>query len=226
MNKQQCRWWRYGILVMMMTVGIGLPVHAQTQPAKRDVDFERLLPWMDGSFSSEAQSKADTSFQHVVLHMKRIWYDRTDGAWFYVEQAMAAAQDRPYRQRVYNVRRVEQGMIESAVYTFKKPEDVIGAWKDTTLIDDKSPSELVKRRGCEVFLQADFASYIGRTMGMACASDLRGASYATSEVTISYDRIVSWDRGYNPANEQVWGSTAGPYIFLRTTPLPFGVAKE
>ena len=198
----------------------------QKADAKPDVDIERLLPWMEGSFSSEEQHKQDTAFMHVVLHMKRIWHDRTDGAWFYVEQAMAAAQDRPYRQRVYHVRRVEQGMIESAVYTLKNPDAVKGAWQDTTLVSTLSPKDLVKRRGCEVFLQADFGAYHGRTMGMACASDLRGASYATSEVTIKHDRFITWDRGYNAANEQVWGSTAGPYIFLRTTPLPFGVAKE
>lgn len=226
MNMHQSRSWRFVILTMLMVAGSTVALRAQQRSFERDVDYERLLPWMEGSFSSEEQSKADTSFLHVVLHMKRIWHDRTDGAWFYVEQSMAAAQDRPYRQRVYNVRRVEQGMIESAVYAFKKPDAVVGAWKDTTLIVDMSPGDLIKRRGCEVFLQADYASYTGRTMGMACASDIRGANYATSEVTIKHDRIVTWDRGYNMANEQVWGSTAGPYIFARTTPLPFGVAKE
>jgi hypothetical protein len=199
---------------------------AQKADATPDVDVERLLPWMEGSFSSEEQHKQDTAFMHVVLHMKRIWHGRTDGAWFYVEQAMASAQDRPYRQRVYHVRRVEQGMIESAVYAFKNPDAVKGAWQDTTLVSTLLPKDLVKRRGCEVFLQADFGAYHGRTMGMACASDLRGASYATSDVTIKHDRFITWDRGYDAANEQVWGSTAGPYIFLRTTPLPFGVAKE
>lgn len=213
-------------MLLVMIVGATCAAAAQTPTPKPDVDVERLLPWMEGSFSSEEQHKQDTAFLHVVLHMKRIWKDRSDGAWFYVEQAMAAAQDRPYRQRVYQVRRVEQGMIESAVYTLKNPDAVKGAWQDTTVISALSPKDLVKRRGCEVFLQADFGAYHGRTMGMACASDLRGASYATSEVTIRHDRFVTWDRGYNAANEQVWGSTDGPYIFLRTTPLPFGVAKE
>lgn len=199
---------------------------ATTVWAQRDVDFERLLPWMEGNFSSEKQAEQDTSFFDVRLHMKRIWWDRTDGAWFYVEQAMATTPDRPYRQRVYHVHRIEQGLIESAVYTVKDAKAVIGAWKDTTLLDGLTPKDLVIRRGCEVFLQADYASYVGRTMGTACASDIRGASYASSEVIIRHDRIESWDRGFDVENKQVWGAVNGPYIFLRETPLPFDKPKD
>lgn len=30
------------------------------------------------------------------------------------------------------------------------------------------------------------------------------------------DRIVSWDRGFDESGSQVWGATAGGYVFLRT----------
>lgn len=199
---------------------------ASTMQARRDVDLERLLPWMEGSFSSAAQAARDTSYFDVRLHMKRIWSDRTDGAWFYVEQAMATSQDRPYRQRVYHVHRVEHGFIESAVYAFKDPKAVVGAWNDTALLTGLSPRDLVPRRGCEVILQADYGSYLGRTMGTACASDIRGASYATSEVVIRHDRIESWDRGYSAENVQVWGAVKGPYIFLRETELRLDKPKD
>ena len=50
---------------------------------------------------------------------------------------------------------------------------------------------------------------------MACASDLRGAAYATSEVTITPQFVLSWDRGFDNTGKQVWGATEGPYVFLR-----------
>jgi hypothetical protein len=28
--------------------------------------------------------------------------------------------------------------------------------------------------------------------------------------------MISWDRGYNDAGEQVWGAEKGGYIFLKT----------
>jgi hypothetical protein len=199
---------------------------AQTKSSGRDVDVERLLPWLEGTFTNHAQHLQDTTVSNDTLHIKRMWHDRTDGAWFYVEYRSESGADKPKRQLVYNVRRVEQGMIEQASYRIKQPDRVAGAWADTTRLQDLTPAGLVKRRGCEVFLQADFGQYLGRTMGMACGGDTYGVSYVTVDVTIKYDRIVIWERGFNTSNEQVTGGTVGPSIFQRLTPLPFGVEKD
>jgi len=58
-------------------------------------------------------------------------------------------------------------------------------------------------------------TYEGSTEGNNCESDLRGAKYATSEVKISKDGIISWDRGYDAEGKQVWGAEKGGYIFKR-----------
>jgi hypothetical protein len=42
---------------------------------------------------------------------------------------------------------------------------------------------------------------------------LRGASYATSKVTIEEGLIISWDQGFNEEDEQVWGAVKGGYEF-------------
>lgn len=185
---------------------------AQNKP---DEDLDSLLSWFDGNFSSEQHSRYDSSYLDIDLHMKRIWQDRTDGAWFYVEQALATAPDKPYRQRVYRVRRVEEGMFESVVYALPNPDSVVGAWKEPERLGDLTPEGLRQRRGCEVYLQATGLSFTGSTHGTACRSDINGASYITSEVAIMPDRIVSWDRGWNAANEQVWGADKGGYHFFR-----------
>lgn len=188
---------------------------AAQRPPKGDPDLDTLLVWLEGSFSSARQAKLDSSYFDIRLHMKRIWRDRKDGAWFYVEQAMATTPDKPYRQRIYRVQRVEEGMLESIVYTFLDPSKVVGGWQDTTVFEGLSPDNIALRRGCEVYLQATGESYVGSTHGTACRSDIQGASYATSEVTLYFDRLLSWDRGFNSANEQVWGAKKGPYVFFR-----------
>jgi hypothetical protein len=58
-------------------------------------------------------------------------------------------------------------------------------------------------------------SFTGSTVEDRCRSTLRGATYATSEVKVYPDRIESWDRGFDGADEQVWGAVAGPYVFRK-----------
>ena len=192
----------------------GLAV-CQAQTLQGDEDLDSLLSWMEGDFSSARHHQHDSSFLDIDLHMKRIWHDRTDGAWFYVEQAVAANPTAPYRQRIYRVQRVEEGMLESIVYELPDPKGAIGAWQDVTRLDELQPDALKQRRGCEVYLQATGVSFVGGTHGTACRSALNGASYATSEVVIMPDRIVSWDRGWNASGTQVWGAETGGYHFFR-----------
>lgn len=180
--------------------------------AASDADLDSLHTWMQGTFSNARQAERDTSFRHVQLRMVRIWKDRTDGAWFYVEQALATTLNAPYRQRVYNVKRVEEGMIESVVYTIKDPQKWIGL--DPTA-GDMGIDDIVLKFGCEVYLQYDGTSFTGSTHGAACKSDLNGASYVRSDVRVTSVGIHSWDRGFDHEGKQVWGSTTGPYAFLR-----------
>ncbi len=195
----------------------GVNAEAATGP-KSDVDIDTLSMWLTGSFSSQKHSEVDSAYHNVVLNMQPIWKQRTDGVWIIVEQAMASTPDTPYRQRVYRVLRVEENMIEIEIFTWKDPKRVVGAWRDVAKLDDMSPSDLVRRRGCEVYLQRDEVKFLGSTHGTACSSGIRGASYATSEVQISANVISSWDRGFTSAGEQVWGAVKGPYYFLRQKP--------
>ena len=197
-----------------MSSAVAQPATGSTKKDK-DVDLDVLATWLEGPFSSTAQATSDSTYLDIRLRMKRIWHTRTDGYWFVVEQAIATSQDAPYRQRVYQVRRVEERMIESRTFAWKDPARVIGAWKDTTLVDGLNPSNLALHRGCEVYMQLDAIHFFGSTHGTACASELSGVSYVSSEIRIYRDRIISWDRGFSSDNAQVSGATKGGYVFLR-----------
>jgi len=96
-------------------------------------ELEELVSWKTGSFSSEEQAEADTTFFDIHLEMVKIWENRVDGHWIYVEQATAS----------------------------------------------------------------------------------RRAQYATSEVQIYPNRIVSWDRGFDSEGKQVRGAVKSGYIFRK-----------
>lgn len=202
---------------MVRTCGFGLAILAATASlAAPDAGLERLAARMTGSFSSTLQSQTDERFRDVRLHVTRIWPERSDAVWLYVEQAMAEHLDAPYRQRVYRVTRGGERSFLSAVYELPDPGAVVGAWRQERPLANLAPDALLERPGCAVTLHEDpEGTFSGSTAERQCASVLRGATWASSEVRIDADGMTSWDRGFDAEGRQVWGSEAGPYRFVR-----------
>ncbi|MCI4650114.1 chromophore lyase CpcT/CpeT [Phaeodactylibacter sp.] len=176
--------------------------------------LDQLQQAMTGTFTSAAQAAEDDAFYDITLHMYPIWKDR--GHWLYVEQAVSAMPAKPYRQRIYQLEQVDKKTFKSIVYTVDNEDDLVGDWQVPESFNALSKDNLRLREGCAVILtrQAD-GSYTGSTEGDRCKSTLRGAAYATSEVTVMPGKIVSWDRGFDASGAQVWGAEKGGYIFLK-----------
>ena len=190
-------------------------VNLYSQP-KNSEKYVKYAKWLEGSYSSEEQSKNDTDYYDIRLHMKSIWKERSDGFWFYVEQASSLKQDKPYRQRVYCIVQLDNENFESKVYTFDNPLRFAGDWKKENPLENLSPDSLTLRKGCSVFMKyISDDLFEGGTKNSDCESDLRGAKYATSEAKLYKDKLFSWDRGFNEKGEQVWGATKGGYIFIK-----------
>ena len=169
-------------------------------------ELKTLVKWMTGDFSSVAQSQRNSDYYDIRLHIKPIWTSNKGEHWLYVEQAMASAQDKPYRQRIYKVERNGSKGYKSIVYTLPITEKWIGAYKNIAVFNDLKPSELSIREGCTVFLERKpDGSFAGSTNEADCESNLRGAKYATSKVTITKSLLKSWDQGFDEKHEQVWG---------------------
>ncbi|MFA5010498.1 MAG: chromophore lyase CpcT/CpeT [Ignavibacteria bacterium] len=207
-------------LIILFSLLIG-SLNAQIEIPNQDENVEQddlslLASYLQGSFSSEEQSQKDTTYFNIVLHMKRMWHDRTDGIWIYAEQASVSSADKPYKQRIYRLTQLPDGSFESAVFTFPDPLKYAGDWKSEKPLENLNPSNLTQRKGCSVFMRKnDDGSFTGSTKGKNCESDLRSAKYATSEVIIKKDAMISWDRGFNEKDEQVWGTAKGGYIFKK-----------
>jgi CpeT protein len=201
------------VLALTLTSGCHLMGDARTQPSPTD----ELLQWMQGQFSSEAQAAEDPdNYFDIRLFMTPIWTERPDGPWLYVEQASAAALERPYRQRVYHLVAEPEGRVRSEVYLLPgDPLAFAGAWMTPAAFAQVAPESLELRGGCDILLERVGEEWRGSTQGAGCESSLRGASYATSEVTLGPGVLRSWDRGFDDAGEQVWGATKGPYEFVR-----------
>jgi hypothetical protein len=197
-------------LLIALIVGFSFSASAQQG------SMEELLDFMTGSFDSRAQSEEDTAYYNIHLEMAQIWEDRNDGPWIYVEQAASWALEKPYRQRIYRLEDVEDGFFKSSIYTFEEPLNFAGKYAEPAAFSSLSPEMLSEREGCFVILQRIAeGQYGGETMRKTCKSELNGATWASSEVMMEAGKLMSWDRGWNDDDEQIWGAEKGPYIFVK-----------
>lgn len=197
-------------ILVLAVVSIMISVKLNAQTSKLD----KATQWLIGSFSSEAQSKTDTTYFNIHLQITPIWESSKDGKWLYVEQAVAKMLQKPYRQRVYHVTERADGKIESEIFTLNDP---LRFAQQPALVNHLPKDSIKLKVGCSVVLTWDekINAFVGSTIGKECPSDRSGASYATSEVNLMEDKMISWDRGYNEKDEQVWGAEKGGYIFVK-----------
>lgn len=178
-----------------------------------------LRDYMVGSFSSAKQAGRDpANYRDIRLEMVQIWPNRSDGTWLYIEQAVASSLDKPYRQRIYRLTQNPNNTFTSDVYTLPEPAlQYAGAWQDGNKLGSLTPNQLVLKDGCSITLTWHMCSEIftGTTDGIGCESTLQGATYASSEVSISPFGMISWDRGFDSGGNQVWGATEGGYVFVK-----------
>lgn len=203
----------FGPMRMLYVLPLVTALSASAQAEKPTLEL--LTKTMVGSYSSVEQARHDTDYYNIELEMTRIWPERADGAWLYVEQAVADSKAKPYRQRIYHLRQVDDSTFTSAVMSIAGGAKYYGAYADPKLLAGLVMDSVQAMEGCTLILHYRQGAFVGSTDGRACKNSRGKAVYATSEVTITPDRMVSWDRGYDEADKQVWGAEKGGYIFLK-----------
>jgi hypothetical protein len=184
--------------------------------SKSNNELAKFQQFMAGKYNSQAQSLRDTSYFNISLVMVPIWKDRTDGKWLYVEQALASKLDKPYRQRVYHLQHPSSYVYTSDIYTIKDAISFAGAQNDEAKMQKLRFDKIELKEGCTVTLNANTNNeYEGGTNADHCPSDLRGAKYATTKITMKNGELISWDQGFDASGKQVWGAEKAGYIFVK-----------
>lgn len=200
-------------ILLLLTLVIISCKSGKTASEKSEANLNELVTIMQGQYSSEAQSKKDTSYFNISLRMIPIWKNK--GHYLYVEQAMFSKQEKPYRVRIYKVSQRGDEFV-SEIYTLKNEKEWIGKWKTPEAFESLSENDIELKTGCEVVLKrVGKNKFEGQTGIKTCPSELRGASYATSKVTVTESEILSWDQGFDKNDKQVWGAEKGGYEFVK-----------
>lgn len=185
------------------------------QKSIEDADLLKFSSVLIGSYSSKDQAMMDTNYFDISLSMTRIWEDRSDAVWLYVEQALAAKKEKPYRQRVYKLEHPAKNKFTSEIYTIKNQQELIGLQNDAGKRKLLTHDLIEMKEGCTVVLYITKGIYSGGTEGKNCSSDLRGAKYATTKIMLKKGLLESWDQGFDESGKQVWGPEKGAYKFVK-----------
>jgi CpeT protein len=204
------------LLLLLISVSLFSCKSGQNGPSisKSESNMNELIAIMQGNYSSEKQSKKDTTYFNISLRMVPIWKDK--GNYLYVEQALATKQEKPYRVRIYKVSQLNENEFISEIHTIKNEKEWIGKWKTPEAFASLSEKDIELKQGCGVKLtRTDKNKFSGATGNKTCPSELRGASYASSKVTVTENEINSWDQGFDKNDKQVWGAEKGGYVFVK-----------
>ena len=194
----------------------GVETSSNTAPPPIPAQVDRLAAWMTGSFEASPPLKVDPGFQDLHINACRIWPERLDGRWIYLEQAKKAAVDVPQRQQILCLKVDDQGWLISELFAFPAgmaPD--AQAWKDPSSLNRIDPALLSPLEGCTVFFDDDGREFKGGTRGRGCEGDAGDGTYATTELMVEATSFSRWDRTYDEQGRQVSGPRSGPIVFIR-----------
>lgn len=202
---------------------------AQAQDVKmpKDKEVRQLAEWLTGSFDTFAQVDSDeeqnTKYRHIraTLHVQPVQLIGMgeNAAALYVENAAAETRDKPYRQRVYVVKRNSAGQIIVEIHRIKNQEQVVNAYKNPALLSNLSLANLTHEAGCDMtFQKVNSKLYKGAAgESKTCKSTLRGATHTISNTELTPTQITNLDQGFDDGGGHKWGPPPGTigHIFVK-----------
>jgi hypothetical protein len=203
-----------------------IPITTFSQNLVDGYDLYIYSNWISGYFTTAIQSVEDSYFDNVFVHTIHFNSDM-NGDWVYTEQG--EMRDKiPYRQRIYQLNWLNDTTLINRVFkikddTFIKSTNASYFLGENGLINKLKTltiDDLEEMCGCSTYIYKRYVEggdwyYYGSTNEKDCKGTFRGATHTTSHFKVHSNGIVSWERGWNDTGEQVWGSTKGPYFYIK-----------
>jgi CpeT protein len=211
-------------LVVLLLIPI--TTFSQVKDLVDGYDLYMYSEWISGTFTTTLQSIEDEYFDNVYVYTTKFRSNEM-GNWFYTEQG--EIKDRiPYRKRIYIVSTINDTTIISRVFKLKN-ENFTSSKNESRFFNRNDLEyklsilefdDLEEMCGCSTYIYKRYIKsggwyYYGSTNEMECKGTFRGATHTTSHFKVHSNGIVSWERGWNDNGEQVWGSTKGPYFYIK-----------
>ncbi|NDJ19858.1 chromophore lyase CpcT/CpeT [Myxacorys almedinensis] len=181
-------------------------------------DIATLARWMAADFSNQHQAYENPPlYAHIRVCMRPLPLELLSGVSLLLEQAYDFMLNQPYRLRVLKL--VEhEGKIAIENYLVKGEETLYGASRNVERLQELKADQLQLVAGCTSLAEWTGHSFKGQVEpGKGCIIVRDGkTTYLDNEFEIDDQTFYSLDRGRDPeTDEQLWGSLAGPFEFVR-----------
>lgn len=191
-------------------------VFAQTK--FKDKEIQTLAKWMSGSFDTfeqvDADEEADAKYRHIrtILHVQPVEIaGLTDAIALYVENQAAESRTKPYRQRVYVLKRGADNKIIIEIHRIKNQEQLVNAFKNPALLKNLTLENLTLEPGCNMTFERVNKNLFKGSAGAnkSCKSTLRGATHTVSNTELTPTNLTNLDQGFDDEGNHKWGPPPG-----------------
>lgn len=185
-------------------------------------DLQTVREWLAGVYSNRQQAMD----QPVWFTPVRLWYIPVQGLFsggmgFFTEQVNEHTPDQPYRARVLHLTDHE-GPLRFENYRFKEQQAWAGAARAPERLSDLSTRVLEYLPGCTIYLESKENGFSAKMRaGSGCRLSAESSSYVEISFELTSTAFITLDRGFDlTTGEQVWGSRAGAYHYVKLNTLP------
>lgn len=167
-------------------------------------EAEELHGFFQGTFTSKEQAQQDSTYYDITINIVPVWEESGD-YWLYAEQALSNSIENPYTQKIYRINKDDKEGLIMESFEIENPQEYHGGWKIPEKFNSLSPEDLNPMPGCTIYFRKEEGKFLGETRGKNCISISTSSHYSTVQLIISEDKLISWGRGYNRKDQQVWG---------------------
>ncbi len=191
-------------------------------------DVMTMVQWMAGYFTNQTQAfDRPREFAQIRLWQRPLPWELFSGYAIYVEQANELAPTEPYRRVVLHYQ-PQGSTIFVANYLVQDDGYFKGAAQEPERLQALTQAHLAPMTGCGMIFER-FDDYFRGVVepGKLCRFEKRGhQTYLNSISEVRADSFMSLDRGFDlESNEQIWGSFAGPFKFVKVACLAHQVPQ-
>ncbi|MEQ9186319.1 MAG: chromophore lyase CpcT/CpeT [Cryomorphaceae bacterium] len=197
-------------IVVFLLASFILPCKGQTL---EEADLALLSESMIGTFTALPESNAEQAESHQHLTVTRIW-KREAEVWIYAEQSAGPSKDQLLRQQVFQLGQNGKNKFILTLFEVHNEAEWTKAGDKPKSINHLSPADLHLQAGCAIGLVYSQGTFVGSTQDR-CISNRQGASLATTDIRISRDQTVIWERGWDEQGNQIWGPTARGITYIK-----------
>jgi CpeT protein len=179
---------------------------------QKDGLLVNLARVMAGDFSNYQQSQADPQdYAHIRVFFRPLPWEFFSAIGFYSEQVYDYDLWTPYRQGIHRlIDRGDHIYVEN--YGLQDAMLYAGAGHNRDILKTIAPQCIERRHNCSMIFRQQANIFRGEVEpGNKCLIHRNGKdTYLVSDVEITENTWVSWDRGLAlDTGEQIWGSAKG-----------------